>query len=80
MGHILPAGISVPLLKVQFACPAFRGNLFLFCLHSDDTAIFIFLLFCLLFSFSVVKSIFCGSFSAAGLISSNEELLLSEVS
>ena len=32
------------------------------------------------FVFSVVKSILCGSFSADTMTSSNEELLLSEVS
>jgi hypothetical protein len=41
---------------------------------------FFFLLFDFLFSFSVVKSVFRGSFNVETLTSSNEERLLSEVS
>lgn len=41
---------------------------------------FLFLLFGFLFSFSVVRSIFCGAFNAETLTSSNGELLLSGVS
>jgi hypothetical protein len=74
------AGISVPPLKDLYACPAFRSILVQLISHSDGTALFLFLLFGFLFSFSMVKSVVCGSFNAETLTSSNEELLLSEMS
>ena len=79
-GRTIRSGISVPLLTVLYACPVFRTDLVLFIFHFDSTIVYLFLFFSLLFSFSVVISVFCGSFSAETLISSNEELLLSEVS
>jgi hypothetical protein len=79
-GLIFRSGISVPTLKDLYAYPVFRCILVLFLFYSDGTTLSLFLFFGFLFSFSVVKSIFCGSFNAETLISSDEELLLSEVS
>jgi hypothetical protein len=70
----------VPLLKVLYVCSVFCSDLVLLIFHSDGTAVFQFLLFCFMFSFSVVKSELCGSFNAETLNPSNEESLLSEVS
>ena len=69
----------MPPLNVLYVCPVFRSNL-VFCLfHSHGTAVSLSLPFCFLFSFSVVKSILCGSFSEGSLISSNEYFFLSEL-
>jgi hypothetical protein len=76
---IFRPAISVPLLKLLYVCPVVRSNLVLFIFHSDGRAVFLFLFFGFLFYFSVVKSIKWGSFSADTL-TSNEVLLLSEVS
>ena len=78
-GAIFCSGTGVFLLKVLYVCLVFCSDLVLF-IFSDGTAVFLFLLFIFLFSFSVVKSILCVSFSADTVTSSNEELLLSEMS
>jgi hypothetical protein len=69
----------VPLLKVLNEFPVFLSNLVLFISHSDGTALFLFIFFGFLLSFSVIKSVLCGSLDAETLISANVELLLSEV-
>jgi len=51
-GTIFRSAISVPNLNVLYVCPVFSGDLVLFVSHSDDTALFLFLLFSFLFSFS----------------------------
>ena len=79
-GTIFRSRISVTLSKVLYMCPVLRNKLVLFIFYSDGTAVYLFLLFRALFSFSVVKSVLCGTFSADTVTSSNEELLLSEVS
>jgi hypothetical protein len=79
-GNLFRSGTSVPLLKVLYVCPVLRRELVLCLFHSEGTADSLFLLFGFFLSFSVFKSIICGSFSADTLTSSNKDLLLSEVS
>jgi len=79
-GTIICSFISVPILKVLYVCPVFRSNLVLFIFHSDVTAVFIFCCSASCFLYLWWKSIYYISFTADMLTSSNEELLLSEVS
>jgi len=72
--RIFHSGISVSLLNLLYTCPIFLSNLVLFLLHSDGADPFLFLPFGYLLSFFIVESIFCGSFNAETLASSNEEL------
>jgi hypothetical protein len=55
-GAIFRSATTVPRLKVLYVCPVLRSNLVLCLFHSDDTAVFLFLLLGFLFSFSVIKS------------------------
>ena len=51
-----------------------------FNIRSDGRAVFLFLRFCLVLPFSIVKSILRVSFSAGRLTTSNEDLFISELS
>ena len=76
-GSIVYSGILIHLLK--FLCPVFCNNLHSFLFHSDWTAIFFLCSLVPVFSLSVVKSTYWGSFNEETLTSCNKELLQSEV-
>jgi hypothetical protein len=79
-GVTFSSAIAVPILKVLYVCPVFCSDVVLFIFYFDGTAVFHFLLFGFLFSFSVLKSVLYDSFSAQTLTPSKENFLLSEMS
>jgi len=50
-GTVFRSGISVNILNFLYVCSVFRSYLVLFIFHSDDTFVFLFLLFSFVFSF-----------------------------